>query len=99
MTATPSLKRLSISITAAVASATLAIGVTAASLLGWFGPAPTAPAQPSPTETTRELPTQQQPAQENPTRADEIFVSRDDIAVTVHHDDDHEEHEHEDDDD
>jgi len=41
---TPS-RRLTLAITAAVASTTLAIGVTAATLLGWFTPAPT-PADP-----------------------------------------------------
>jgi hypothetical protein len=35
-------RRLAIAITAAVASVTLAIGVTAASLLGWFAPAQSA---------------------------------------------------------
>ena len=47
MTSNPSVKRLSLAITAAVASMTLAIGVSAASLLGWFAPAAPTAASPS----------------------------------------------------
>jgi hypothetical protein len=47
-TDTPS-RRLSVAITAAAASTTLAIAATAASLLGWIRPAPEAAPDPSPT--------------------------------------------------
>ena len=52
----PPTRRLAVALTAAVASTTIAIGVTAASLLGWLRPAatpaseamPAAPAAPAP---------------------------------------------------
>lgn len=47
MSTQPSPRRLSLAITAAVASTTLAIGITVAALLGWFAPAPGA-ADPEP---------------------------------------------------
>lgn len=44
----PSTRRLAIAIGTAAASATIAVGVTAASLLGWFRPAATAPPSEAP---------------------------------------------------
>lgn len=42
-------RRLTIAITAAAASVTMAVGVTAASLLGWFAPAGAASSEPAAT--------------------------------------------------
>jgi hypothetical protein len=44
MSPVPSTRRLAIAIATAAASATVAAGITAASLLGWFGSAPSQPA-------------------------------------------------------
>lgn len=54
----PSTRRLAIAIGTAATSATIAIGVTAASLLGWFSPSPVASSGPDPaSETSAPTPT------------------------------------------
>jgi hypothetical protein len=98
----PSTRRVAIAIGAAVASATVAIGVTAGSLLGWFSPPPapipeTAPEAPSPVILVPLA----------PTPAPAIDPARDvQLVMDDHEDDDHERRErhrdhdeHEDDDD
>ena len=56
----PPTRRLAVALTAAVASTTIAVGVTAASLLGWWRPTapasevmPAAPATPAPSGDLR----------------------------------------------
>lgn len=104
----PSPRRLTIAISAAAVSMTLAVGVTAGSLLGWFRPAsevtappppevqPPAPAAPTPTSPVILVPVApEQPVAPAPAPLPSIEELAADSQVAFHEDDDHERREHE----
>lgn len=87
-------RRLAIAISAAVASTTLAVGVTAGSLLGWFGPT-----APSPTSSVPLEPAAAQPVILVPITPAPPAASSPPATLAMHDDDerDHDErHEHDD---
>ena len=97
-TTPPPTRRLAIAITTAVSSITLAIGVTAASMLGWFQPARTAEATPPPATGTS--PVILVPIESTTPAFSPAYAAELDTQVAMHEDDEHHgDHEHEDDDD
>lgn len=112
MSTEPSIRRYSIAVSAAVASITLALGVTAASLLGWLGPPqhatsppepivePTGPAaQPIEQPAATARPVEQAPAAQPVEEPPTIVLpplEQDEVTLAMHHRD-HDEDEDDDD--
>jgi len=96
----PSTRRLAVAIGAAATSATIAIGVTAASLLGWFSPADVATEAPPIASPVILVPITPTPAAPS-ARADDVqlaMIDRDrEPASHDDDDDDHEDDDHDDD--
>src|SRR6185503_19379885 len=94
--------RLAVALTAAVASTTIAIGVTAASLLGWLRPAapesevmPAAPAAPAPLPVIFVPVTPANPGEPAPAPLEVDGASIASVRLAVHERDHHNEHESE----
>jgi hypothetical protein len=100
MTTAPD-RRLTIAITAAAASVTMAVGITAASLLGWFAPAKAASSEPAATVERAEPSIVYVPISPEPTPPSDGVALATTSGDAWHGDDEHEHrnHHHEDDDD
>jgi hypothetical protein len=98
-------RRLTIAITAAAASVTMAVGVTAASLLGWFAPAGAVSSEPAATVERAEPSIVYVPIAPEPTSPSDGVTLATSDGDAWHEDDEHEprnrhhHHEHDDDDD
>ena len=97
----PPTRRLAVALTAAVASTTIAIGVTSASLLGWLRPTatpaseaiPAAPAAPTPSPVIFVPVTPATPGVPAAAPPDVDGESAATVQLAVHHRDHHHEHE------
>ena len=93
----------SLAITAAAASVTMAVGITAASLLGWFAPARAASSEPAATVERAEPSIVYVPISPEPTSPSDGVTLATTDGDAWHEDDEHEHrnrhHHHEDDDD
>ena len=98
-------RRLAIAITAAAASVTMAVGITAASLLGWFAPAEVASSEPAATVERAEPSIVYVPISPEPTSPSDGVALATTDGDASREDDEHEHHRerkhehHEDDDD